>query len=366
MDKRVWILGAGASISHAKGDFPSITDFFKYAKKQKITMSSERTVKPDYEDIHTYILATIGKSIIRLDHNIDIEQLLTLIEIDKEKNDTGYIRSLSEKTINLIRSVISNSQKNADVSGDYHRFRKQIKVSDTVITFNWDTLLDDAFGRKNILRQRLMWKDKNQYVKFITQLSAWKETTIDHMAIYPPYKTTNHSEGFLLKLHGSVDWFQCKNINCRAYNRAFPLIDFEVTHYCAECFSPVVPIIIPPVLYKNYNEHLMIQTLWNAAESEISSADELLIWGYSLPPTDIHANWLLRQIDYTIKAVTIINPSIIRKSESTTYNNIYLRHIFSPIEHKLDNSEIYLYEDIDDYLNNVTVEEKYSLKKYNL
>ena len=274
------------------------------------------------------------------------------------------MKRLSENTVSLIRHVIANLQKEIDENGDYKRFKDALWESDTIITFNWDTMLDDILGRKEILNDRKRWTEHNQYANFIMNLSGWKETTYKHMTVEPPEKEFDFTNGYLLKLHGSVDWFQCKNTECRAYNKAFPILDFESIYYCSECRSRLIPIIIPPVLYKKYNEYLIIQTLWNMANDEVSNADEIIIWGYSLPPTDFHANWLLRQVDYTVKALTIINPSTIRQSDTPTYNYTYLKHILSPIEHKLDESEIFIYENIDDYFNRITVDMKYSLKKY--
>ncbi len=50
--------------------------------------------------------------------------------------------------------------------------------------------------------------------------------------------------------------------------------------------------------------------LWNIAVQEIKQANEIVIWGYSLPPTDFHSQWLLRKADSkNLQRVWVINPA---------------------------------------------------------
>jgi hypothetical protein len=75
-------------------------------------------------------------------------------------------------------------------------------------------------------------------------------------------------------------------------------------------------MIIPPVLKKEYRQYPLIRRIWNIASKEIESADEIIIWGYSLPPTDFLVFGLLRQArDKSLKRLILINPNIVRRKE---------------------------------------------------
>ncbi|MBP7495415.1 MAG: hypothetical protein KA771_07970 [Spirochaetales bacterium] len=217
--------------------------------------------------------------------------------------------------------------------------------------------------RQLYLKDRNNWKGDNQYLNFLSNLSSLKETTIGHLAVDLPYSSYNSNKGYLLKLHGSIDWFYCANQNCRAFDKAFPLLEYSKDHYCSECHSIVKALIIPPVLYKNYNEHSIIQILWNTAEREINLAEDILFWGYSLPYTDFYSNWLLRKTKPILNSITIIDPGVIRKKDPPTLNFQFIRHLISPIKNKMKEKKIILYEYFNDYLENSSIEKKIPTQK---
>ena len=63
--KRVFILGAGASIGHTSGEFPGINDFFKIAKQLRITIGeSGKSANEKYQVLYDYVKNNFGYSIL--------------------------------------------------------------------------------------------------------------------------------------------------------------------------------------------------------------------------------------------------------------------------------------------------------------
>jgi hypothetical protein len=75
-----------------------------------------------------------------------------------------------------------------------------LRVSDTIITFNWDIMLDNILKREEILKDRYEINEnkdvlKGQYYQFIHQLSAFGEMTWDRSIISPPYTGYSYKLG---------------------------------------------------------------------------------------------------------------------------------------------------------------------------
>lgn len=69
------------------------------------------------------------------------------------------------------------------------------------------------------------------------------------------------------------------------------------------------PVIITPVLYKDYQQYSFIKTLWDRAALELSDCKRLIIGGYSFPPTDFHTKRLFLEAfaDRSPEEIIIIN-----------------------------------------------------------
>jgi hypothetical protein len=73
----------------------------------------------------------------------------------------------------------------------------------------------------------------------------------------------------------------------------------------------LAPVIITPVTLKDrhYRSPLFL-SIWAQAEAALSECDELIIIGYSFPPTDFNIRNLLRYIFGVrqLPSLTIVNP----------------------------------------------------------
>ena len=371
MMKRVWILGAGASISHAQGKFPGIDSFFAYAKNFKITMGSQRTVRDEYARLASYVEAVFGKSITRINDRIDVEQLLTFLEIDIQNYDNAETKALHRRVLKLILDVMTRAQNVLGAGAqEYDSFVEHfLGPDDTIITFNWDTMLDDALERRQQLRKDTDFDGTNQYTNFLQEMSATKIGTWSGMAVKPPYAEQLPKVGRYLKMHGSVDWHYCNDPKCRGYAKVFPMVEVDNPFYCSECHSRTQRLMVPPVLNKQYQDLPLMRSIWNTAEVELQEADEIVVWGYSLPPTDFRAARLLRYFpreDETIpfqqrklQRYTLINPSVVSGKDPKTLGRTYIRHMLYPVRQRVDKENVELYEYFKDFVAGATVQQKY-------
>jgi hypothetical protein len=271
----------------------------------------------------------------------------------------------------LIQSVLLGLSKEiADKEGEYQNFATKLERTDTIITFNWDLLLDNVLKRERILAREYNKNIKDtdalsgHYRQFILDLSALGEGTVLHLSLMKPYQEWHSGAGCYLKMHGSIDWFYCSNEHCRATGKVFPVLEPAQTHYCSECHERLVFLIIPPVLNKGYRKYPLIRRIWNLAAKELSFAGELIIWGYSLPPTDFYALWLLRQARQSpLKKLTIINPSvsnlIVNKNKRVATK--FVRRFYAIFRDKIPKNSVSIYESFGDYCENNDVITKYNL-----
>lgn len=94
--------------------------------------------------------------------------------------------------------------------------------------------------------------------------------------------------GSILKLHGSIAWKRCSNQICcnrsciDAHCCAHPHDDYV----CENCYGDCDPVIVVPSPSKDIVEFLGLAAVWNAAHVAMTHARHVVIYGYSLPPSD--------------------------------------------------------------------------------
>ena len=324
-----------------------------------------------------YIKEKFNKSILYSRQKLNIEDILTNLEIDIEKTKSNDLQIIRDRVITIILVIFFKLTSKSDYykkNSEYFLFFDKLKDNDTIITYNWDILLDNIFDRKKLtskLENRNLSGDvienisKKQYLRMLIELSAYRDFSWDRTGA--PYEKY-HSKGYYLKLHGSIDWLYCPNEDCGSYSKVFPVENiigkeyFIAEYKCHECSSKMKHLIIPPVLNKNYSRFPFIKKLWNIALEELKSTDELVIWGYRLPPTDFYNRWLFRQKSDKLKKVSIINPECFNKIKNNKLqrNMIFLEPFLDIFKASKTATEISYYENYGDYLNNIKYSEKYS------
>ncbi len=275
---------------------------------------------------------------------------------------------IRDQLLKLIQSILTELADGIKkVEGDLHKFANLLLSSDTILNFNWDLLLDNILSREKFLKRIYQNEDTNIdvhniYYKFLWKLSLWGRNLIDEIGLRPPYLNWNNADGYYLKLHGSIDWVFCNNELCRGFGEGIPIEKIQEKYYCSSCHESMYPLLIPPVLNKQYRKYHLIRRIWNTALKEIENVTDLIIWGYSLPETDFYSIWLLRNARQSIKTLVLINPSVIKGKKDKKINKEFVNHFTKIFKGNLKKDSIKLYEAYEDYLKNITAYEKYGIK----
>ena len=131
----------------------------------------------------------------------------------------------------------------------------------------------------------------------------------------------------ILKLHGSLNWFQYRPI------RKYPSFDLSDMELSEEKLREVLmvrghwwfaappdlrgwllkPLIITPVLYKEqFYQHPVFSDIWRQAYNELSTCKRLVVVGYSFAPTDFNIRKLFLEAfcKSHLKELIVVDPNI--------------------------------------------------------
>lgn len=367
--KRVIILGAGASKSYNQSKtgvkMPVALDFFETYRQLNISENPWVLIG----SIINYISEKNNSDFLEFaNFSQDIEVLHSEIQVElydalkkgnffSNANNIKLLKSYNE-LIFLFVSVINEIQ-NGEISNSHINLAKQISSEDSIITFNWDTLMDRA------LKKETNWNVDNGYVVKPTSVyrDKWEKTNKrDIIQDFPK----------LLKLHGSSNWLtshiQPSSDGKLELTQETKAEDFYVFEYSSKPYSTYagrymsgyeefsygyyppnlplkgkpapdghlivrtilshpfmpegkssdeglasMPLIIPPVKSKEYNlfgSHF--SEIWSEAQKELESADKIYVIGYSFPKTDIRTDELFKSAFVkrnTIPYIVILNPN---------------------------------------------------------
>ncbi|GAF74258.1 unnamed protein product [marine sediment metagenome] len=309
-ERNLYILGAGSTIGHSNGIYPDIYNIFKKSNEYNITSTKNNKIRNDYKDLNIYLRDTFNYNLVS-NGLLDFEKVFTMIDIEEEKDPTTFSKFKEQLLMMLCQLFIKlKDYINEDENSDYDLFISRLYGQDSVLTFNWDVLLDDALGRLYHLKQYPFEKTKNTHRK-LTNLHHYQYFV--HSAFHDfqeHHYSPNTLTGVYIKLHGSVDWKICKNPMCPVKDRPIPTLYPLKNNKCFQCFEICKTLVIPPTLKKSINEVPFIRNQWNIAVEEIRQVSRLIIWGYKLPSTDFYSEWLLMKVKHnkTLNEIVLINP----------------------------------------------------------
>ena len=144
-----------------------------------------------------------------------------------------------------------------------------------IISFNWDLELDRLLFTRGINGQ-------------------------NYGLDFPPCASNGP---ILLKPHGSLNWFEAKNIqnlkkkklveihSTRGANSVYAFSRFRAP--ISKKGNTYLPLIVPPVYLKGFKEPIFT-TLWQRCTSVLSTARTIVFIGYSMPMADLHAQFIVR------------------------------------------------------------------------
>ncbi|WP_461099305.1 hypothetical protein [Telluribacter humicola] len=312
-DKTVYIVGAGFS---KEASAPAQEDLVK-----KI-FEIDRDHPQEFEDNSVQKFRAFLTNVLlvprKLHDSIPLEDIFT--PLDRCIADNVSFRNLSVKdtlnTRDLIYYLIgktlectlrSSAKDYIDQFAKYitdkssarkgHRYANLDPVS--VISTNWDTLLDDS-----IKSQISTHYPNNAVVDYCCHFSSFEP---NDQSVMPGLEMLGLG-GFsvkLLKLHGSLNWLQCPKC-LRLYVDFHNRIAIEQymtpvnCRYCDAQFGKqgshkLISNLIMPTFLKNFSNP-QYKLIWQAAGIELSEATRIVFIGYSLPQADFEMRQLLARM----------------------------------------------------------------------
>ena len=341
MEKTVYFLGAGFS-KEAGGLVQN--EIIKTILDEDFTRDNERLIKAKNnfigflkEELHIYE-----------DHycSVQLEDIFTPIDrcvwdgLSIGRYSARGLVELREEFNALMGAAVNYSfQKNracCDYIDEFAEYINQVarqRMEDgmdrvAVITTNWDVMFDHALKRaiENGHPEKLSVVDYCCYV------SSWEanDDTIKPGLLAVGYGGYNIK---LLKLHGSMNWFQCPMCQ-RMYVRFGEEIEIMKAAYCRHCrknygMSEINSIklqsnLLLPTYLKNLS-NIQIKLVWQNAAIELSEATRIVFIGYSLPSADFEIRQLLARMIRPDAEIQVVlypdNPHV--EAEAERYRNFF-------------------------------------------
>jgi hypothetical protein len=309
----VLVFGAGASFGdrlRPLGEQPTndanpplTTGFFSRDLYEKVGYSREQAER-DFREAFGYIRGAfaISDSVPVGEGrwaSLNVEDVFTSIELDRdfhspESDAGGRLTVIRNKLVRYLWRVIAHCTQYK--YGECFKLVKSFvdgRDDVSVLTFNWDLLLDQEF----MVRMGPQWTiAAGLYQNFVNIVSG--EAGV---------RTGSPSEApMFLKMHGSLNWFQCTNPKCVDAPRMEIRPDTQDCLYrarglqlagpvtCARCGTEMDPFLVPPLVRKPVAENRIIRAVWGQARQRLHSASKVAIIGFSAAPTDFYAQWLFR------------------------------------------------------------------------
>lgn len=316
-DHNVYILGAG--FSHDVG-LPLLADFLTRMRDSHPWLEKEgRTLEADaVKEVLEFRLSAASAAYWTTLDLENIEELFSLASAGPGKLG-GKIQLAIAATLDFVQATATTSQLTGNLhlenlpcasqfqwlipAGEHTEHTHDFVVSryvhhagmllgifnsgavegrNTFVTFNYDTVLEDALS---VLKIPFCYGFKRKKVNY------------DHSA-----KASKAANVNVLKLHGSVNW---------ARQRPKRSWSFTVFGNYSDVRSvSLTPELLPPTWKKVFSEHLL--EVWESAIDNLKTATRIVVIGFSLPPTDLHFKYLLAaglQENVSLREIVFVNPA---------------------------------------------------------
>lgn len=195
----------------------------------------------------------------------------------------------------------------------------------TLITFNQDLVLENEIHKR--ARLQPLWCIEHGYGAFSAHAQVMTTSASNTFSTHS--STCDNGERLrILKLHGSLNWQVRMNgrqpssrilagrgnppgVRVTRRRKVPDRLRFTKPKSKGRTSWYMWPVIVPPV----YNKQALIQRflpqVWDDAQNALLNCDRLILFGYSLPSTDIEAEKLFQRSIFqngSLKAVEVINP----------------------------------------------------------
>lgn len=213
----------------------------------------------------------------------NIEDFLNFLEMAKRFNTEEFVTSepFSQKRIEKVEEIVLRAltdflwkkmQSKDKLKALIEFAESQIRLGDVVITFNWDVTLEQA-----------LYMDRKE----------------PHFHYFYS-RELDQEQVFLLKPHGSIDWFLRNMLSDRGKGKEFSSLDKKLAVFNHFDFkekpelAKLLPVIVPPVSAKEF-KHRALRRTWRSIFRAVSQATQLHVIGYSLPREDQFSRFVFRR-----------------------------------------------------------------------
>jgi len=269
MEKILYVLGAGFS---KEAGYPLTYEFTskKLIREFRKTLSKKEKTRMD--KVTKYFQDRIKKKYCKNDiesvlNHVAVAEYLdmaSMTESAKSYDSFDIYNDLKWYVVKILQWRSDRKLRN-----EYYDFLKKIyQNDDDIISFNYDLVIESVLAKLGI--------------------------TCDYGLNQKPLKDSQ----LLLKMHGSVNWAQCNNCENFAFfsdNVAVKIL--SQGQKCPHCKkNSLLPIIIPPVLYKEnyFRTSKLFKLLWGHANEIITQANKIVFIGFSMRDSDSYAQELFK------------------------------------------------------------------------
>jgi hypothetical protein len=310
----VFILGSGASrgaIPHVLHNQKRIkpplnSDFFKVAETYARACGPESPESKRLERINK----SLEESFLTQQSLLTMESAFSFFYMAKDfpaiyskrrgkRRDPGDSKEI-EDFLHLSFGILTLLDQCDQKQNQYDKLVENLTPSDTLISLNYDTLLDSALYRKG-------WNPEVGY-KIIGGSSKhrWKQRNINK----------DLSNISLLKLHGSLNWYVKGSFS--DLSSVFEKKPSIIAQPRKNEISDHLRQIIPPIYGKVFG-HDHWRLLWSEAYRALCGAEVLVVIGCSLIDTDFHLRALIwraiqrRKHNNQFKRIYIVDRKFVRQ-----------------------------------------------------
>ncbi|MFX0132209.1 MAG: hypothetical protein ACFFDN_01055 [Candidatus Hodarchaeota archaeon] len=334
---RVFILGAGAS-AHAGAPLGNnIIKKYIELKLEKLekeknviggspvlgnssTLSHILFTQPNCKFTHLTPLDSL-----REENLPNIEDVFTLYDIAYQKDealfyeadiDVNIIRKdiLELLTYTIVHSTWGAMNQNG-TTNTYQEFVDNLSIEDTIISYNYDTLLDNAiFNKFKMLNYGFDFltiedtivprpeKERQVLIRSIAEDEGISSDEVVKKYFVQRDPKINFGEDvpLLLKPHGSLNWLycpKCYRFYCLSHKEFFERYAFYPSECMNYCGGNLQQFIVPLTHHKNY-QNPILNNMWMRVTQQLSTAEEVFFIGYSMPDADYSSKY------YFIKGLT--------------------------------------------------------------
>lgn len=341
--RNLYVFGAGASYSISAGNkeknvAPLDTTFCSEIQKMKSpAWVKEAAQRVESDFVHHAEFSKTGLEELVCQQLSDLAFIKAIWRRAQrgKRSPKEFLEDLVHLVTYRLRSCKARRPENVSTFvNQAFKGTSELDVEDRILTFNYDTIIDDVLLKR--------FSPTQLYFNNIERSGSDVEGEK-----YP----------LLLKLHGSTNWrcdkkeyakiFSEPKVQTKSPTKTY---DTKDCHHIENIWydstvcrttSSNIPLIIPPIPQKPITSVSIFRYLWSYAYEYLSEAKNIILVGYSLPPTDRLAVSLFSNFkNKNLNNLTIIDPN-----EKVLGRWIKL---FKRDERK--NPEVHYYQDFNEYL----------------